>query len=144
MFKLLEKVTPDLILLDVEMPGIHGYQAIKTLKSNEEHKKIPVIFLSAMDDEDSELEGFELGAVDYIHKPFVKALLIRRIEAQILLSEKRKELLKMKNELLVSINTVINTIDASIESENLNEIKNNLKQAKPEAMSILQFINELK
>ena len=103
MFDILNHVIPDLILLDVEMPGTNGYEAMQTLRSNDDYKDIPVIFLSAMDDAQSEIEGLSLGAVDYIHKPFVSALLIRRIQTHIAVIEGRKKLLsldKFINELL--------------------------------------------
>ena len=80
MFDLLEHVKPDLILLDVEMPGMNGYEAIKKLKSDEKFRDIPVIFLTGMNDEQSEKEGLQLGAVDYIHKPFVTQVLLERIK----------------------------------------------------------------
>jgi putative two-component system response regulator len=80
MFDLLEHIQPDLILLDVEMPGMNGYEAIKKLKSDTQYREIPVIFLTSMIDEQSEMEGLKLGAVDYIHKPFATPLLLQRIE----------------------------------------------------------------
>jgi len=83
LFKLLEHVRPDLILLDVEMPGMNGYEAIKQLKSSDKNREIPVIFLTGMDDEQSEKEGLQLGAVDYIHKPFVTTILIERIKTHL-------------------------------------------------------------
>jgi putative two-component system response regulator len=93
LFELLANVTPDLILLDIEMPGMSGYEVIKQLKSNRQHKDIPVIFLTSMDDEGSEMEGFDLGAVDYVTKPFSGPLLLRRILNQLLIVQQRKELL---------------------------------------------------
>jgi CheY-like chemotaxis protein len=84
MFDLLEHIQPDLILLDVEMPEMNGYEAIKKLKSEDKSKGIPVIFLTSMDDPQSEKEGLNLGAVDYIHKPFVAPLLLQRIEKYLL------------------------------------------------------------
>jgi len=103
MFDILKHVIPDLILLDVEMPGTNGYEAMRNLKRYDDYKDIPVIFLSAMDDAQSEIEGLSLGAVDYIHKPFVSALLIRRIQTHISVIEGRKKLLSLNkfiNELL--------------------------------------------
>jgi DNA-binding response OmpR family regulator len=103
MFDIMNHITPDLILLDVEMPGTNGYEAMQTLRAHDDYKDIPVIFLSAMDDAQSEIEGLNLGAVDYIHKPFVSALLIRRIQTHIAVVEGRKKLLsldKFINELL--------------------------------------------
>jgi putative two-component system response regulator len=79
MFELLEHIRPDLILLDVEMPDMNGYEAIKKLKSDAQFRDIPVIFLTSMSDEQSKMEGLNLGAVDYIHKPFDTPLLIQRL-----------------------------------------------------------------
>jgi two-component system, cell cycle response regulator len=90
MFELLEHLTPDLILLDVEMPVMNGYEAIKKLKSDEEYKQIPVIFLTVLDDIKSEIDGLSLGAIDYIHKPFISSLLIQRIKTHIALMEYQK------------------------------------------------------
>jgi putative two-component system response regulator len=80
MFELLEHVKPDLILLDVEMPGMNGYEAIKKLKSEDKFREIPVIFLTSMSGEESEKEGYQLGAADYIQKPFVTPVLLERIK----------------------------------------------------------------
>jgi signal transduction histidine kinase len=92
MFDLLEHIQPDLILLDVEMPGMNGYEAANKLKSNGKHRHIPVMFLTAMDDEESEMEGLRLGAVDYIHKPFVAPLLLQRIKTHLSLMEQQREI----------------------------------------------------
>ena len=89
---LLEHILPDLILLDIEMPGMTGYQVIAFLKNSLKWKDIPVIFLTARTDEDSELEGLSMGAADYITKPFSAPLLIKRIENQLLVAESRKQL----------------------------------------------------
>ncbi|MCL2757270.1 MAG: response regulator, partial [Coriobacteriia bacterium] len=75
LFETLKEVTPDLILLDIEMPEMNGYETIKKLKADEKFKEIPVIFLTALDDVNSEVDGFDLGAVDYVTKPFSAALL---------------------------------------------------------------------
>jgi signal transduction histidine kinase len=99
MFSLLEHIQPDLILLDVEMPETNGYEAIEKLKSDDKHREIPVIFLTSMSDEKSEMEGLQLGAVDYIRKPFVALLLIQRIKSHLAITEQEreiKELLELK------------------------------------------------
>lgn len=80
LLKMLEKNTPDLVLLDVEMPEMNGYEAIEIMKAKKETAKIPVIFLTAKSDNESELKGLSLGATDYIYKPFTPALLRKRIE----------------------------------------------------------------
>jgi len=87
MFDLLEHIIPDLILLDVEMPEMSGYEAINKLKSNEKYKTIPFMFLTIRDDIKSEMDGLDLGAIDYIHKPFVGPLLLRRIETNLSLMD---------------------------------------------------------
>ena len=92
MFAMLEKVEPDLILLDIEMPEMNGYEAMERLKADERFTGIPVIFLTSKTDEGSELEGFILGAVDYVTKPFSAPLLVKRIENQLLIVEKTNEL----------------------------------------------------
>jgi len=94
LFLLLEKVSPALILLDVEMPEMNGYMVMEKLKEKEKTAHIPVIFLTAKVDPENELEGLNKGAVDYITKPFSRELLIKRIDLHILLEKQRKELLK--------------------------------------------------
>ena len=102
LFSMLEKVTPDLILLDVNMPGMGGYEVIRLLKSTESNHRytnIPVIFLTALMDEKSELEGLSLGAIDYITKPFSVPLLLQRIEIHLLVESQRKELVNFNTNL---------------------------------------------
>jgi len=83
MFKLLEKIKPDLILLDVDMPKMDGFEAMQKLKSDDSLKTIPVIFLTAKQDSESERQGFEIGAIDFISKPFSQPVLLKRIEMHI-------------------------------------------------------------
>ena len=90
LFGLLKNITPDLILLDIEMPGIDGYEAARRLKSSEAYGGIPIIFLSARNDATSEMEGFKLGALDFFHKPFSSAVLLSRIENHLSLINFRK------------------------------------------------------
>jgi putative two-component system response regulator len=92
MFSLLENNSPAMILLDVDMPEMNGYEAIKILKSKPQTKDIPVIFLTARTESDDELAGLSLGAIDYIVKPFQPPLLLKRIEVHLLVEAQRKEL----------------------------------------------------
>jgi putative two-component system response regulator len=69
MLTVLAKITPDLILLDVEMPEMTGFEVMKVLKANDLHAKIPVLFLSATDDPSERAHGIELGAKDFVTKP---------------------------------------------------------------------------
>jgi class 3 adenylate cyclase len=93
MFDLLAEKKPSLILLDIDMPGMNGYEAIRRLKSDSGTADIPVIFLTAKSDSGSELDGLSLGAVDYITKPFVPPLLLKRIEVHLLIENQKKALL---------------------------------------------------
>jgi putative two-component system response regulator len=92
MFDLLQNLTPDLILLDIEMPDMDGYEAMRELRKNPAWSEIPVVFLTAKAGENDEIEGLSLGAVDYIRKPFSAPLLIKRIENHLLMQEQKKQL----------------------------------------------------
>ena len=88
MFDLLEHITPDMILLDVEMPEINGFEAAYKLKDSEIFKSIPIVFLSGESDPARELEGLNIGALDFFHKPFIAGLLLKRLEIIFSLLEK--------------------------------------------------------
>ncbi|MDR1445861.1 MAG: response regulator [Treponema sp.] len=92
LFVSLEEEKTDLILLDIKMPGMNGFEVLKILKAGTAFREIPVIFLTGKDDPESELEGLSLGAVDYIGKPFSPPLLLKRIELHLLLEKRKKEL----------------------------------------------------
>ena len=98
-FEILQKITPDLILLDVVMPEMDGYEVIRRLKASRKTQDIPVIFLTSRDDPGNELEGLSLGATDYVSKPFSPALLIQRIDNHLLLDSRKKELEKYNHHL---------------------------------------------
>lgn len=94
----LNKIRPDLILLDVEMPEMDGFETIKAIRENEEWKKIPVIFLTGNTDASTEVKCFEYGALDFITKPFVKEIAKHRIDCQLTLSDYSMELENMVKE----------------------------------------------
>ena len=85
---------PDLILLDILMSGIDGFETCRRLKSNDITKDIPVIFMTGLSDSINKLRGFELGAVDYVTKPIQKEELIARIQTHISLEKYRHDLVK--------------------------------------------------
>jgi class 3 adenylate cyclase/ActR/RegA family two-component response regulator len=99
MFEALEKNVPALILLDIDMPGMNGYEAIRILKAKEETRSIPVIFLTGKTDTSDELAGLSLGAIDYITKPFIPPLLLKRIEVHLLVESQRRTLEIQREEL---------------------------------------------
>lgn len=82
MYKIMENVTPDLILLDLNMPDVDGYETIKSLKSNEKYNEIPVIFFTSNSNKENVKKGLSLGAVDYVVKPFNAEKLIESIQNQ--------------------------------------------------------------
>ncbi len=86
-FKVLKHTIPDLILLDIIMPETDGHQVLRTLKSTPRYMNIPVIFLTADSNYETEVEGFNEGIVDYITKPFIADVLKKRIQTQIKLAE---------------------------------------------------------
>ena len=81
------EVRPDLILLDVTMPGLDGYETCAQLKARETTASIPVVFLTALDNKQDEAVGFEVGAIDYIAKPIVAETVKARIHAHMELVE---------------------------------------------------------
>jgi putative two-component system response regulator len=99
MFDLLDNVIPDMILLDIEMPEMNGYVAIKELKLNPRSWDIPVIFLTSKNDKGSELEGLSLGAIDYVAKPFSAPLLLKRIENHLFTEWQKRQLREMNENL---------------------------------------------
>jgi len=88
-----KKNPPDLILLDIMMPGIDGYQVCEKLKACEETKDIPVIFISALNEVFDKVKAFSLGAVDYITKPFQLEEVVARVENQLLMRQLSKQVL---------------------------------------------------
>ncbi|MCL2845968.1 MAG: response regulator [Chitinivibrionia bacterium] len=124
MFEILQKVSPDLILLDIEMPEINGFEAIRRLKADENYSQIPVIFLTGRADEISEAQGLKLGAVDFITKPFSKPVLINRVQMHLNVDEiirERTEQLKQKEKEVRKIRNGIVQVLANM-VENRDEI----------------------
>ncbi|MCL1854242.1 MAG: response regulator [Clostridia bacterium] len=87
MFALIEKVKPDLILLDIEMPEMDGFEALRRLKESTAQADIPVIFLTSMTDASVEARGFQLGVIDFIPKPFSAPVLTNRIKTHLNIDE---------------------------------------------------------
>ena len=87
MFARLKTTMPDIILLDIEMPKIDGFEALQRLKSNSSYADIPVIFLTGDRDEEIEVRGFQLGVIDFITKPFSAPVLQKRIKTHLSIDE---------------------------------------------------------
>lgn len=97
--KIVEKRKPDLILLDIMMPDVDGYEVCRQLKASPETRDIPVIFLTAKSEEEDETMGLSLGAVDYITKPISPPILKERVKNHLLLKKTRDQLAQ-QNQLL--------------------------------------------
>ena len=110
MFALLEKVTPDLILLDIEMPEMDGFEALKRLKSNAMLADIPAIFLTSMTDAAVEVRGFQMGVVDFVTKPFSAPVLINRIKTHLNIDELIRERTMQLHEKTVQLQNLQNAI----------------------------------
>lgn len=101
--EIVKSANPDLILLDVMMPGMDGFQVAEILKSEEESKDIPIIFLTALDDAASVVKGFKLGGNDFISKPFKKEELLIRISHQLSLVAANRIIQRQTEELKKTI-----------------------------------------
>jgi len=109
----LDKHDIDLILLDVMMPGMNGFEVCSAIKADERFADIPVIFLTALDSMDSQLQGFEQGGIDYLTKPINFALLKLLVRNHITLKE-RNDLVKEQRDLLTQKNEQLEAALAQI------------------------------
>ncbi|MCL1892617.1 MAG: response regulator [Holophagaceae bacterium] len=110
MFAMIEKIKPDLILLDIEMPEMDGFEALQKLKETETLADIPVIFLTSMADASVEARGFQLGVIDFVIKPFSAPVLINRIKTHLDIDElirERTAQLQQKSEELQHLQNAI-------------------------------------
>lgn len=153
---ILTDITPDLILLDIMMPEIDGFELCKQIKSTNELKEIPIIFLTAKSDTDNIIKGFEYGAVDYITKPFNQNELLSRVHSHIELQQSKKRieeynnqlkvLLQKKDEFLgIAAHDMKNPINAILGFANLisNEI-DKLNLRKDDKLIISNYIEKIK
>lgn len=151
---------PDLILLDIMMPGIDGYEVCRRLKAMEATQDIPVIFLTALTSEDNEIQGFQLGVADYIHKPISIPLVQARVAVHLELSQSRKQLAAqvqslqeaarlredvdhiMRHDLKGPLNPVIGFSECLLEDDNLTgDQKDSLQLIHQAGLDMLEMIN---
>lgn len=115
MFELLEDIRPDVILLDIMMPEMDGFVALKLLKSNAAYKDIPVIFLTGRNDHETEALGLESGAVDFIVKPFSASVLRNRIKTHMgiedIIRERTESLNKLKDSIVNVLSNMVESRD---------------------------------
>jgi putative two-component system response regulator len=115
MFAFLDKIVPDLILLDIEMPEIDGMEALKRLKSEDKWSDIPVMFLTGRNDAEIEALGFEMGAIDFITKPFSAPVLLNRMKTHLdideIIRERTSRLRLIQNNIVAVLADMVETRD---------------------------------
>ncbi len=130
---------PDLILLDIKMPEIDGYQVCQELKLIEQFKDIPIIFISALHDTSDKIKGFEVGGIDYVTKPFQEEEVLIRVQNQLTI-KKQQKLLLLQEKTFLSIKEkllVLQQEELKKEIKSRKKIENNLHQSKLLINSIL-------
>jgi len=124
MFSMIDKVRPDLILLDIEMPEMDGFEALQLLKVNSEHSDIPVIFVTSMTDADIEVRGFQLGVIDFITKPFSEPVLVNRIKTHLniddIIRERTTQLQRKTAQLVDLQNGIVFVLSDLVENRDKN------------------------
>ena len=109
---------PDLILLDIMMPGMDGYEVCSRLKADRQTQDIPIIFLSARDDELGKVKAFSVGGVDYITKPFQVNEVLARVKHQIQIRQLQRQLQQQNLQLQQEVS---DRLTAQTQLENLNQ-----------------------
>ena len=100
--QLLEQYKPDIILLDILMPGMDGYEICRRIKANSETADIPILFMTALNSVEDKVAAFEAGGLDYITKPFQQAEVVARLDLHLTLQRQKREL----EQALADINTL--------------------------------------
>ena len=137
---------PDLILLDIIMPGLDGYEVCRRIMADQRTRNIPIIFITAKGDVEDETKGFELGAVDYISKPFSLPIVKARVKTWIHFMDSRKELEKKNKTLNEFIGVVAHDLKNPLAGISgyatiLNMLNEKLSHA--EKIKIIEKINDI-
>ena len=142
---------PHLILLDIKMPDLNGFEVCNLLKKEEKLKDIPIIFISALNDIESKLKALNIGGVDYITKPFEKEEVKARIKTQLKIFESKQTISKLLEQqdfflkkIIHEMNTPLSIISLNIDSlESLLGPKEQFETIKASSKSLSSIYNDL-
>lgn len=101
--KMLQRIHPQLIVLDIAMPEMDGYEVCTKLKENPDTREIPIIFISAFDEPEDIVKGFNLGGADYVTKPFIPEVVKARVGMHLKLAEAKRQMQEMNRQLQISV-----------------------------------------
>ena len=109
--KMVERYRPQLIILDVAMPEMDGYEFCKIVKDNADTRDIPIVFISAFDDPADIVKGFGLGGEDYITKPFIPEVVKARVRVHLKLAETKRSMMEINRQLQASVNAQLQQME---------------------------------
>lgn len=152
--EMIEEVLPDLILLDVMMPELDGFETCKRLKAQTHTRAIPVIFLTAKAETTDIVHGFELGAVDYVTKPFNATELLVRVRTQLELKHSHDEIERISNErkalvhilchdLANPMSTMLSILNMQDFFATFDEMRELLVSAAENGLNVIQLVREM-
>lgn len=142
---------PDLILLDIKMPNLDGFEVCKIIQEDEKLKEIPIIFISALDDTQSKVKALNMGGVDYITKPFEKEEVIARVKTQLKIFEGKNTISKLLElqdfflkKIIHEMNTPLSIISLNIDNlESTLGYKEQFEAIKASSKSLSSIYNDL-
>jgi CheY-like chemotaxis protein len=153
--KVIDKILPDLIILDIMMPELDGFEMCQRLKNSERTKDIPIIFLTAKTESNSIIKGFELGAMDYITKPFNSKELLARVHTHLELkftkdiiqkiSNERKELLHILcHDLANPMNSILTVLNLMRTYQDFKEMRELLVSSVENGLEVITLVREMR
>lgn len=139
---------PQLILSDISMPGMDGYELCRILKSDKKMRGIPVVFISAFDEPEDIVEGFSIGGADYITKPFIPEVVQARVGVHLRLHVANKELMEMNRKLQISVSEQLKQMEqekknilyalANLAAQNSNYEKEHMERLRRNCRTLAQ------